>query len=59
MYPVLWRMLEAGWLTDGREDQAEASARKRPPRRFYEVTELGKAELAAIIHLRGALTCGN
>lgn len=47
MYGVLSRMLEAGWLTDGWEDQAVAAQEKRPPRRFYELTAQGKAELTA------------
>lgn len=46
-YGVLSRMLEAGWLTDGWEDQAVAAREKRPPRRFYELTAQGKAELTA------------
>jgi PadR family transcriptional regulator, regulatory protein PadR len=48
MYPVLQRMLDEGWLADGWEDQAEAGREKRPPRRYYEVTDLGRSELGAI-----------
>lgn len=47
MYPILWRMLEAGWLTDGHETPAEAG--KRPPRRYYRLTDTGYAELAALL----------
>jgi PadR family transcriptional regulator PadR len=47
MYPILWRMLEAGWLSDGWEDQGEAAG--RPPRRYYVVTDAGRAELGAIL----------
>lgn len=49
MYPVLKRMLDEGWLADGWEDQAEAGREKRPPRRYYEVTELGRSELGALV----------
>jgi PadR family transcriptional regulator PadR len=49
MYPVLRRMLDEGWLADGWEDQAEAGREKRPPRRYYEVTELGRSELGALV----------
>ena len=48
MYPVLRRMLDEGWLADGWEDQAEAGRGKRPPRRYYEVTDLGRSELGAL-----------
>ncbi|HXL95721.1 MAG TPA: helix-turn-helix transcriptional regulator [Streptosporangiaceae bacterium] len=48
MYPVLQRMLDEGWLADGWEDQAEAGREKRPPRRYYEVTDLGRSELGAL-----------
>jgi PadR family transcriptional regulator PadR len=49
MYPVLKRMLDEGWLADGWEDQAVASREKRPPRRYYEVTAKGRAELGALV----------
>lgn len=39
MYPVLHRMLDEGWLTDGWEDAREAEG--RPPRRYYELTGEG------------------
>ena len=44
MYPILWRMLDAGWLSDGWEDQPGG----RPARRYYEITEAGKVALAAL-----------
>jgi PadR family transcriptional regulator PadR len=46
LYPMLTRMLDEGWLTDGWEDRAQI-AEKRPPRRYYELTDLGRRELAA------------
>jgi PadR family transcriptional regulator, regulatory protein PadR len=49
MYPALQRMLEQGWLADGWEDQPRAGRAKRPPRRYYELTDTGRSELAAVI----------
>ena len=49
MYPILQRMLNDGWLVDGWEDQAAAGREKRPPRRYYELTDPGKAALVAMI----------
>ncbi len=48
LYPILLRMLDEGWLVDGWEDPAEAG-RKRPPRRYYELTGEGQAELTAVL----------
>jgi PadR family transcriptional regulator PadR len=48
MYPALARLLEAGWLTDGWEDEA-ATGGKRPPRRYYELTETGLRELGGVV----------
>ena len=47
MYPMLSKMLAFGWLTDGWEDPAKY-VEKRPPRRYYELTDLGRRELAAV-----------
>jgi len=49
MYPLLQRMLDEGWLADGWEEQDLAGRAKRPPRRYYELTEAGKAALGAEI----------
>jgi PadR family transcriptional regulator PadR len=49
MYPILARMLDEGWLSDGWEDQGQAGRAKRPPRRYYELTDKGKAALGAVI----------
>jgi PadR family transcriptional regulator, regulatory protein PadR len=46
LYPILLRMLDEGWLTDGWESPAEAVG--RPPRRYYELTPLGRRELGAL-----------
>lgn len=48
MYPLLTRMLDEGWLTDGWED-ADPSKKKRPKRRYYEITDLGRIELGAVL----------
>jgi PadR family transcriptional regulator PadR len=49
MYPILQRMLDEAWLADGWEDQAQVGKAKRPPRRYYVVTEAGKTALGAVI----------
>jgi PadR family transcriptional regulator PadR len=49
MYPLLQRMLEQGWLADGWEEQAQAGRAKRPPRRYYELTDEGRMALGAVI----------
>ena len=49
MYPILQRMLDDGWLVDGWEAQADAGRAKRPPRRYYELTDAGKAALGAML----------
>jgi PadR family transcriptional regulator len=47
LYPILHRMLDEGWLEDGWES-FDADA-KRPPRRYYTLTDLGRAELAKLL----------
>lgn len=49
MYRILQAMLDEGWLTDGWEEQAQAGKAKRPPRRYYELTDAGKVELGVVI----------
>lgn len=46
LYPILHRMLDRGWLSDGWEDDPEAKG--RPPRRYYSVTDAGLRELGAM-----------
>lgn len=48
LYPVLHRMLEEGWLTDGWEDPVSIQG-KRPPRRYYELTDEGRDALGGLI----------
>ena len=45
VYPLLGRMLDAGWLMDGWEPRPE----NRPPRRYYELTDAGRVELARLL----------
>jgi PadR family transcriptional regulator PadR len=49
MYPILQRMLDEGWLEDGWEDRGEVGRAKRPPRRYYELTDEGKLALGALL----------
>lgn len=48
LYPTLQRMLDEGWVEDGWEEQGEVRA-KRPPRRYYTLTDKGKIELGALL----------
>ena len=45
IYPILKRMLDDGWLEDG----WDGSARGKPPRRYYTLTDEGIAALGGII----------
>lgn len=47
LYPQLDRMTAEGWLESDWEVQDEA--RKRPPRRYYQLTEAGRTELGAVV----------
>jgi PadR family transcriptional regulator PadR len=49
MYVMLRRMLEDGWLTESQEENPPG---KRPPRRYYEVTDAGKIAMTALIKRR-------
>ncbi len=40
VYPALDRLLKAGWISDRREEPQPAD---RPRRRYYEITEDGRA----------------
>jgi PadR family transcriptional regulator PadR len=48
LYPILQRMLDDGWLSDGWEAPAEITGR-RPPRRYYELTDKGLSGLGAVV----------
>ncbi|MGH3784091.1 MAG: PadR family transcriptional regulator [Pseudonocardiaceae bacterium] len=47
LYPMLTRMLNEGWVEDGWEDPTTIRE-KRPPRRYYELTDKGRLVLGAI-----------
>lgn len=49
LYPVLHRMLEEGWLSDGWEEAQAPRAKMRPPRRYYTVTAKGAEALGALL----------
>jgi PadR family transcriptional regulator PadR len=49
LYPILHRVLDEGWLEDGWEDPTQLSG-KRPPRRYYELTDEGRIALGALLH---------
>jgi PadR family transcriptional regulator PadR len=46
LYPILARMLDENWVTDGWE---EATVKGRPRRRYYEITDLGLARLGGLL----------
>lgn len=48
LYPILHRMLDEGWLEDGWEEH-DPGEKKRPPRRYYRLTETGARELGGIL----------
>jgi PadR family transcriptional regulator PadR len=48
LYPILHRMLDVEWLEDGWEDPAQLGG-KRPPRRYYELTDEGRLALGGIL----------
>ncbi len=45
VYPILGRLEDRGYLRSSWEDQAVAQGRRRPPRRYYEITPTGKVAL--------------
>ena len=48
LYPQLDRMLREGWVEDHWEAPSEI-AEKRPPRRYYTLTDDGRRELGGVI----------
>jgi PadR family transcriptional regulator PadR len=49
IYPALDRLMKAGWISDHWEDPPPAD---RPPRRFYEVTSVGREQYTAALRER-------
>jgi PadR family transcriptional regulator PadR len=50
LYPMLTRMLDEGWVEDGWEDPTITIHEKRPPRRYYKLTDKGRLALGAVLH---------
>jgi PadR family transcriptional regulator PadR len=48
LYPMLARMLDEGWVEDGWEDPTTIRD-KRPPRRYYQLTDKGQLALGALL----------
>lgn len=48
LYPQLDRMLNEGWVEDHWETPEEVVG-KRPPRRYYILTDEGRLELGAVV----------
>jgi len=48
LYPILRRMTDAGWLTDGWEEPSEVGS-GRPPRRYYRLTGNGARACADVL----------
>ncbi len=46
LYPQLDRLMNEGWLDDHWEERVEGQ--KRPPRRYYTLTEQGRSNLGAL-----------
>jgi PadR family transcriptional regulator, regulatory protein PadR len=42
IYPILQRLLGAGWVSDQWEDPEPAHTEDRPPRRYYRLTVKGR-----------------
>ena len=54
LYPTLDRMMGEGWLEDHWEQTAQG--KKRPPRRYYVLTDKGRSNLGAVaLRSQGAL----
>lgn len=51
LYPMLDRMLQDAWIEDAWEEHAEG--RKRPPRRYYRLTNEGRTQLGAAVQRAG------
>ena len=45
---MLTRMLDEGWVEDGWEDPTTLRE-KRPPRRYYELTDEGRLALGGVL----------
>ena len=50
MYPILTRLLDAGWVPDGWQDTRTLGKGQRP-RRFYRLTAEGREMLQALVDI--------
>lgn len=50
LYPILDRLLTDEWVTGGWEE-SDTNDRRRARRRYYELTDLGRLELGALVDL--------
>ncbi len=57
VYPILVRLMQAGWLEDDWED-IDPTVEQRPPRRFYRLTAKGRLRVEAFLSSRGTLVPG-
>jgi PadR family transcriptional regulator, regulatory protein PadR len=56
VYPILARLESAGWIA-GRSEEGDPSLLKRPLRKFYRLTRLGRVRTrAALGALAGTIT---
>jgi len=47
LYPTLDRMMGEAWIEDHWEETAEG--KKRPPRRYYTLTDKGRSNLGGVV----------
>ena len=50
IYPILQRLLAAGWIVARWEPPEDAHAEHRPPRRYYELSPGGRARAFNALH---------
>lgn len=57
LYPILYRFEDAGWLK-GKWEKIDPAKEGRPPRKFYELTNVGRAQAKAALVRYHAQTDG-
>lgn len=55
VYPILRRLERRGVLEGAWEDEAQARAEQRPPRRYYRITPLGEEAMDEVVQRFPAL----
>jgi PadR family transcriptional regulator PadR len=53
VYPILARLLAAGWVDARWEEHEHAHDAGRPPRRYYHLTAQGQARTVHVLHAGG------